>query len=75
MNTATTYGYDFSNQLTTVTNASTTTYGYDPTGNRTDPGSVLNVGFTGAGGKDAITLDYTPGVEFGTVVLTKDQKH
>jgi hypothetical protein len=41
----------------------------------TDVGSVLNVNLDGAGGKDSIVLDYTAGIELGTVTLTKDQKH
>ena len=41
----------------------------------TDPNSILNVNFAGAGGKDNIILDYTAGVELGSVLLTKDQHH
>ena len=42
----------------------------------TNEDSILNVFFEGAGGKDTIVLDYSPGaVALGRVILEKDQRH
>lgn len=42
----------------------------------TNINAILNVYYAGQAGKDVISMDYTNGgLDFGTVILQKDQKH